>query len=389
MNKSNTKQFFTLCFFNVELGPIHLSCISIMIRYIDRHIINKHTFLCDTFLCKPTELSTIQLQSLLIPLTRWSILMHALSFCPIDHTISVVYICLVIFRAEKTGKEKMKNSSINFTSSVVFTNNSLQTTQSSGLLEHMEFSVHSINFLFGLPTHSYVIWLIVTGSENGVASGLFNINLSVCEIANCLNSLLTVLLKCPWFSSLTILAYFLIGLSITGRPLFQCLICVERYLAVVHPVIFLKYKPLRYRVICCTVVWIINFGSCFCCLLTLVLLNFYIYTCINSIQFLLFLCIQLFCLVAVLRALKQSGPGERGREREEENPMKRRAFFIILITTVSMAIIYMPFMISGFVCITTQSCIDETLFFGIVCFILGGFVQPVIYLHRAGKLFCP
>ncbi len=31
----------------------------------------------------------------------------------------------------------------------------------------------------------------------------------------------------------------------------------ECYLAVVHPVIFLKYKPLRYRVICCTVAWII------------------------------------------------------------------------------------------------------------------------------------
>ncbi len=345
----------------------------------------------DLFIRRPTELSTIQLQPLLILLTRWSILMHSLSFCPyrsryfsFTHTI-----CLVIFWAEKTGKEKINNSTMNFTSSVVFTNYSLQTTQSSGLWENVKFGVHCINFLFGLPTHSYVIWLIVTGSENGVASGFFNLNLSVCEIVSCLNSLLTVLLKCPWFSSLTILTYFLIGLSITGRPLFQCLICVERYLAVVHPVTFLKYKPLRYRVICCTVAWIISFGSCFCCLFTLVLLNFYIYVCINSIQFLLFLFIQLFCLVAVLRALKQSGPGERGREREEEHPMKKRAFYLIVITTVSMAIIYMPFMISGFIYIMTQRHINEPLSFGFVCFILGGFVQPVIYLHRAGKLFCP
>ncbi|KAL1253304.1 hypothetical protein QQF64_017997 [Cirrhinus molitorella] len=113
------------------------------------------------------------------------------------------------------------------------------------------------------------LWLL-EGTGGGVALEFFNLNLSVCEI----------------------------GLVFTGRPLFQCLICVERYLAVVHPVTFLKYKPLRYR-------------------------------------FLLALSIQLFCLVAVLRALKQSGPGERRRERMEENPMKRRAFHLILISTSS------------------------------------------------------
>jgi len=54
---------------------------------------------------------------------------------------------------------------------------------------------------------------------------------------------------------------FLDGLGITGRPLFQCLMCVERYLAVVHPVIFLKFKPLRYRVISSVIVWMASFGS--------------------------------------------------------------------------------------------------------------------------------
>ncbi|XDV38343.1 hypothetical protein PO909_007782 [Leuciscus waleckii] len=276
----------------------------------------------------------------------------------------------------------MNNFTVNFTSAVS-TNSILQ---SSGLLASVRHVVHSINFLFGLPTHSYVIWLIITGTGSGVASGFFNLNLSVCEIVSCLNSLFSVLTIFNWLSSLTNVTYFLIGFAITGRPLFQCLICVERYLAVVHPVTFLKFKPLRYRVICCTVVWIITLGSCLCCMLTLVLLHFYIYACINSFEFLLFFSIQLFCLVAVLRALKQLGPGERGREKEEENPMKRRALHFILITTVSMAIIYLPFTLSGFLYLLTQN--YEPLFVGIICFILGGFVQPVLYLSRAGKLSC-
>ncbi|XP_067280758.1 chemokine XC receptor 1-like [Pseudorasbora parva] len=209
----------------------------------------------------------------------------------------------------------------------------------------LDFFLHSFNFLFGFPTHSYVLWLIIKGTGNGVASEFFILNLSVCEIASCLNIFVYALDF--WFSRFTTLRYFIIGLFITGRPLFQCLMCVERYLAVVHPVTFLKYKPLRYRVICCTAAWIITLGSCLCCMFTLVSCNFYIYICCFSIQFLLFIFIQLFFLVAVLRALKQSGPGERGREREEENHMKRRAFYLILITTMSMIIIYMPFAFSG------------------------------------------
>ncbi|XP_039545562.1 proteinase-activated receptor 3-like [Pimephales promelas] len=278
--------------------------------------------------------------------------------------------------------KKMNNFTVNFTSAVS-TNSVLQ---SSELLTNARHIVHSINFLFGLPTHTYVIWLIITGTGSEVASGFFNLNLSFCEIVNCLNSLFSALTYFPWLSSLTNVTHFLVGSAITGRPLFQCLVCVERYLAVVHPVTFLKFKPLRYRVICCTVAWIITLGSCLCCLFTLVF-HFYIYRFINSFEFLLFFSIQMFCLVAVLRALKQSGPGQRGREREEENPMKKRALHVIIITTVSMAITYMPFTLSGFVYVLTLNA-DEPLSVSIICFILGGFIQPVLYLNRTRKFFC-
>ncbi|XP_043072436.1 uracil nucleotide/cysteinyl leukotriene receptor-like [Puntigrus tetrazona] len=274
----------------------------------------------------------------------------------------------------------MNYSTVNF-----MTPETNHTTQSITSLKSLDIFLYSIGFLFGLPTHSYIIWLIVRGTGSGVASEFFNLNLSICEIANSLNGLIAVLSF--HLSSLWILSNFLQGVGITGRPLFQCLICVERYLAVVHPVTFLKYKPLRYRVICCTVVWIIILGSCLVCLN--ILLNIMVaYPWFFSLQFLVFLSIQLFCLVAVLRALKQSGPGERGRERKEENHMKRKAFDLVLITTGNLVIIYVPLTITGFFYITMKNVSLPLWVIGVVSYILAGFVQPVLYLHRAGKLSC-
>ena len=51
---------------------------------------------------------------------------------------------------------------------------------------------------------------------------------------------------------------------------------MELYLAVVHPVVYLKSKHLRYRVECCAVVWLMVLGSCLFCML-LILTSIYNY----------------------------------------------------------------------------------------------------------------
>ncbi|XP_056587664.1 somatostatin receptor type 5-like [Triplophysa dalaica] len=239
----------------------------------------------------------------------------------------------------------MNNSFVNFTT----TEESTYSTKFINLMDRLDICVSCINFLFGLPTHIYIVWLIVKGTKSAIASEFLILNLSVCEIGNCLNSLLSLFIYCTLFKSLEAFTDFLLVLSITGRPLFQCLICVERYLAVIHPVTFLKYKPLRYRVICSTAAWLncLSFGLLYMVCLTF-RDNFYKIT-FYLVQFLVFLSIQSFCCLAVLRALNQSGPGERGREREKENHMKRKAFYLILVTAVSMLFAYMPFTVAGFV----------------------------------------
>ncbi|XP_056301822.1 C-C chemokine receptor type 8-like [Danio aesculapii] len=275
----------------------------------------------------------------------------------------------------------MNTSTATFSSPEVSTNS---TTPLFELIDYLETTVYSINLLFSLPLHCYIIWHIVTQTVNGAASEFFNLNLSVCEIGICMNSFFFILSK--WFSSCEALDRFFMGLTFTGRPLFQCLMCVERYLAVVHPVTFLKYKPLRYRAICCAAAWMIALGSCALCLYTLTLNKTHEHAWFSSVELTLIISIQLFCLVAVLKALKQSGPGERKREKEE-NLMKRRAFHLILITTVNMIVLYFPFAVTSVSIILTGKSTPTVWITGLSCFLLAGFVQPFLYLRRAGKLF--
>ncbi len=146
----------------------------------------------------------------------------------------------------------------------MFPSTNVTASENTGMMCALTFSL-----LFGLPTQSYVIWLIITGSRNRVASEFFILNISVSEIIFFLFALIYLQrvtnLSFQGSGQLTALM-FLTGNIIITRPLFQCLNCVESYLAVVHPVTFLKYKPLRYRVICCTVVWITGLGSCLLCM---------------------------------------------------------------------------------------------------------------------------
>ncbi len=264
----------------------------------------------------------------------------------------------------------------------MFPSTNVTASENTGMMCVLTFSL-----LFGFPTQSYVIWLIITGSRNRVASEFFILNISASEIIFFLFALIylqRVTNRSLQGSGQLTALMFLTGNIITTRPLFQCLICVESYLAVVHPVTFLKYKPLRYRVICCTVVWIMGLGSCLLCMFVVDSTNIFMW--FSFLQFLLFLSIQLFCLVAVLRALKQSGPREKTREKEEENPLKKRAFKIIVILTVTMLIVVVPFIISRFLNILLQKDIEEVSVFSLWCFVLGGFVPALLFLRRVGKL---
>ena len=99
------------------------------------------------------------------------------------------------------------------------------------------------NFLFAVPANSWVLRLMMT------SAGFLTDKMEVFEFKIALNELLFCLITPVFFIGpylfRDVLSKSILFLSfpiIITRPLFQCCICLDRYMAVIHPVVFLRYK---------------------------------------------------------------------------------------------------------------------------------------------------
>lgn len=138
---------------------------------------------------------------------------------------------------------------------------------------------------------------------------LIPLNLAGFEILFCLIS------ACGLLKPFTIVGTYLRRVAHcflrSGRPVLQCCICVEQFLAVVHPVLFLKYKTLSYKAAFSVATWALIIG----------LTVFYIFSPFKWHKAFLSECvviisIMLFCYFSVLVALKRPRPGNGKTERD-------------------------------------------------------------------------
>lgn len=172
----------------------------------------------------------------------------------------------------------------------------------------------------------------------------------------------------------------LTNLMFTVRVQFQNSLCIERYFAVVRPVLYRRYKLLQYRMSFCCVVWLVTILAgvpqiIFCDndLESLVICRIY---------FFLVFFLNLFCCSSLLRALKQPSPG--GGERQGSNLIKKMAFTIVLILQVTAFVGYLP--LATVYCMVQEMdrdtlCILQPLAYSVMVWL--GIIHPLLYLRRA------
>lgn len=157
----------------------------------------------------------------------------------------------------------------------------------------------------------------------------------------------------------------------------QTIICLDHYMAVVHPVQYLGYRTLRKRLVMSGIAGVETV------VLVTVLLKICSLTFKKNLY--VFIFASAFCWntclgVAVLRVLRRSSPGK--------NQAKRRAFNIVLIYLLVTYISYMP-MMSLLVLLdflgSDLMCVLYPLAYCVMLWL--GVVSPLLYLRRAAKHF--
>ncbi|XP_029921720.1 proteinase-activated receptor 3 [Myripristis murdjan] len=232
-----------------------------------------------------------------------------------------------------------------------------------------------INMFLGIPANIMVLWLIHKNKGDSSTSDIFILHLAVLDVFFCLTPPLELanIVYLTTSSTWYVLRFFY-GIK-DSSPLFLSCICLDRYMAVVHPITFTELKDRRHRAVLAAVVW-------------LVILAYAAAKCVGTIEnfekvftvmILAAFAFMVFCNIAILWALKQSGPG-----RDEMHPVKKRAFKMVLIILAIIVFNYFPpvalFPFQHYFTPEVFRCYIHYLAFGLMDF--SSSIQPVLYLSK-------
>lgn len=239
-------------------------------------------------------------------------------------------------------------------------------------------------FVLGFPACVVILWEMFKTHRNGTPftpNCFFILNVSIMDAIflvlippGVLNHLIweTWVVEASWNA--------IYALNSCGRPLLMACICLDSYLAVVHPITYHKRKSLTPRVVMVGMVWTwtVAFGIAY-------FLFYHLYfSMFSTVPFIIAIIIIGICDSFILHALVKSDPG-----RKNIHPQKQRAVQTLINSLVITVLSYLPPILlvaigkplinsfSTFICVVG---IPATL-----TSTLGSAVMPILHLINKGK----
>ena len=262
-----------------------------------------------------------------------------------------------------------------------------------GIFGITAFIITSIVIL--LPLCIYVLYLGLrrqrTQRSNSSTShsDLFTYHIVLIELLSVLGFVLVCCGAITDLQPMMTVGIYLYAINLTGQMFFHVLTCVERYLAVVHPITYLSLRQergIRMRNITIGCAWLLSFAG------TGFLPMDPIYMSIVYFCLIFFVLVVIsFCSLSVLCVLIHPGPGEEGGGRRQLDRSKLRAFYTIMVILGVLMIRFGSRIITtALVNLTllgaTDSCRLQLIASG--CNQPSSLVLPLLFLHRAGKIPC-
>lgn len=172
---------------------------------------------------------------------------------------------------------------------------------------------------------------------------------------------------------------------LSGETLFQVLMCVDRYLAVVHPIAYLNLRNergIRIRNITVGSVWITSVA------VMGLLMNEKIFSVLDLFVLMLALITASFCSLSVLCVLIRPGPGEQGGGREKVDQSKLRAFYTIVAILGVLVLRFGWGLARAVTVVSDASYVCTVMTSGFFFYLPSSLVSPILFLHRVGKSVC-
>lgn len=248
----------------------------------------------------------------------------------------------------------------------------------------LQISLIALDFIVFLPIQIWVLWLGISNLRirgRLAASEIFTMNLSALEFLVIILYSASVVAFAFNYQYAIFLAMFFSGSYLVGRPIMNCLICVERYMAVAHPAMYRNPAFVKHRYFGAGLVWLLNvaYGVLAVSIYPQPILEVYILSLTISIL------VITACSLGVLKILLRPSPGET--QKEGMHHQKKRAFVII---TGILVCISVPYGLDISLLIMKKKWTDYTfcLLLGITLWIMrpSSVIQSILYLSKKKKL---
>lgn len=176
---------------------------------------------------------------------------------------------------------------------------------------------------------------------------------------------------------------FLWSFSWYGETFFHILTCVERFLAVVHPITYQalrKERGIQIRNKVIPIVWLISILWTCTMIKTTPIPNFLV--------MMFGLIVVVLCSISALFVLIRPSPGVRRGFRRSPDKKKQKAFFTIMAILGALLLRFGASLV-WFVVIVLELSNPCVFFMSVVWLTLpSSSVLPLLFLHRAGKKLC-
>ncbi|XP_068434456.1 G-protein coupled receptor 183-like [Clinocottus analis] len=251
--------------------------------------------------------------------------------------------------------------------------------QAEGIL--FDLTLQCINVIVGIPANLLVIVLLIQNRKNPSTSDIFLGVLAFMDFYFGTMTPISFLNFYYWHSKDVWSALkFSYGVKDTSGPLFLSCICLDRFVAVLFPVMFGQFKPIKYRLSLTMLVLCLTFA--YSAAKTVGGLPNFEKVFTGEILATFFW--MVLCNVCILWALKRS----RGAGKDEMHPMKKKAFKMVLSLVCIVVFNYLPpvalFPFEDYYSPDMFRCYVQPVGFAFLN--ISSTIQPLVYLSRLEKL---